>query len=220
MKKNKLILFAMALFLAGSTGCKSTLVKDIEGNSYITVTIGTNVWIAENLRTTKFNDGSAIPLVPENDTWTKLQTPAFAWYNNDPESNSKTYGALYNWYAINTGKVCPAGWHVATEKEWSSLHFLEGSGSIGGNLKEAGTTHWKSPNTDATNATGFTGLPGGYRSIEGVFNYIRISGYWWCSTSFNDTYGLFYYLRFKSGVLFKSRSEKYCGFSVRCVKDI
>jgi uncharacterized protein (TIGR02145 family) len=219
MKKNILILLALALFLAGLTGCNSNTVKDIEGNSYKTVTIGTKIWMAENLKTTKFNDGEVIPIVSENDIWTKLQTPAVSWYNNDPDAYRKTYGALYNWYTINTGKVCPSGWHVATEEEWSSLFFLDGSGSVGGKLKEAGTSHWKSPNTDATNETGFTGLPGGYRSIEGVFNYIGISGYWWSSTSFNDTYGLFYNLRFKYGVLYKSKSEKYCGFSVRCVKN-
>jgi uncharacterized protein (TIGR02145 family) len=219
MKKNRLKFGILILFLLVLIGCNSNSVKDIEGNSYKTVTIKSKVWMAENLRTTKFNDGGVIPLVAENDIWTKLQTPAMSWYNNDPDANRKTYGALYNWYAINTGKVCPAGWHVATEEEWSSLYLLEGSGSEGGKLKEAGTEHWKSPNTDATDQSGFTGLPGGYRSVEGVYNYIGISGYWWSSTSFNDNYGLFYNLRFKSGVLYKSKSEKYCGFSVRCVKN-
>lgn len=219
MKNIRLTLFSVSLLLVGLTGCNSNRVKDIDGNSYKTVTIGTKIWMAENLKTTKFNDGTVIPLVAENDTWIKLVSPALSWYNNDPDANRKTYGALYNWYAVNTGKVCPAGWHVATEEEWSALYYLDGSGSAGGTMKETGTAHWKSPNTEATNASGFTGLPGGYRSIEGVFNYIGISGYWWSSTSFNATNGLFYNLRFKSGVLFKSRSEKYCGFSVRCVKN-
>lgn len=220
MKQIKFTLLIIAVLMSGVTGCRTNSVKDIEGNEYNTVTIGTQIWMAENLETTKLNDGTEIPNVVDNEAWGTLQTPALSWYNNDPAGNKNTYGALYNWHAVNTNKLCPAGWHVPTEGDWTSLNiFLDGPGSIGGKLKEAGTSHWKSPNTDATNESGFTGLPGGYRSFEGIFNYLRISGYWWSSTPYNESSILFWYLRYKGGNLFRYRSEIYCGFSVRCVRD-
>jgi uncharacterized protein (TIGR02145 family) len=201
-------------------GCGSKTISDIEGNKYKTVTIGTQEWMAENLSVTKYNDGTDISIVTNNDNWKSLQTPAMAWYNNDQTANKKSYGALYNWYCVNTGKLCPAGWHVPDESDWTSLTtFLEGTGTVGGKLKETGTKHWKSPNTDATNETGFNGIPGGYRSFEGTFNYLGISGYWWSSTPYNESSILFWNLRNRSGLLYRFRSEKYCGFSVRCIKD-
>jgi uncharacterized protein (TIGR02145 family) len=213
-------LFATALFLIGLTGCKTNSVTDIEGNKYETVTIGTQVWMAENLRTTKYNDGTEIPNITENDTWNKMTTPAFSWYNNEPAENKKTYGALYNWYAVNTSKLCPNGWHVPADSDWMKMtSYLEDIKVEGNKLKEKGTAHWKSPNTGATNETGFTALPGGYRSIDGIFNYIGVSGYWWSATEYNSLSVLFYNIRYKSGFIYKSNSEKYCGFSVRCIRD-
>ena len=123
------------------------VVQDIDGNNYLTVTIGTQIWMAENLRTTKYNDGTAIPLVTDNTTWANLTTPAYCWYNNDAKTNGSTYGALYNWYSVNTKKLCPTGWHVPNDTEWTTLTtYLGGTAVAGGKLKETGTAHWYSPN--------------------------------------------------------------------------
>jgi uncharacterized protein (TIGR02145 family) len=220
MKQKSILLFSIIVFYMGATSCKSNKLKDIEGNEYRTVTIGTQVWIAENLKTTKFNDGTSIPMVSDNEAWVKMTTPAYSWYNNDSTGNKKTYGALYNWNAVNTNKLCPAGWHVPTDGEWQTLTlFLDGFYTAGGKMKEKGTKHWKSPNIDATNESGFTALPAGYRSLQGIFNYIGISAYWWSSTSYNESSVLFWNIRYRLGYIYKFRCENFCGFSVRCVKD-
>lgn len=222
MQQKNYKLLAATLFCICLTQCQTKSMKDIEGNNYKTVNIGTQVWMAENLKSTKLNDGTEIQMVTDNETWTKLTTPAYSWYFNDPKENKKTYGALYNWYAVNSGKLCPAGWHVPSEEEWNALSitiYQDGLTNAGGNLKEKGTEHWKIPNTGATNETGFTALPGGYRSFEGAFNYLGVSGYWWSSTEYNETSIIFWSLRYKSDVLYKYLSEKVCGFSVRCIKD-
>lgn len=166
-----------------TSGGGSGTVTDSDGNVYNTVTIGTQVWMAENLRTTKYKDNTAIPLVTDNTAWTNLSTPGYCWYNNDAATNKSTYGALYNWYTVNTGKLCPTGWHVPTDAEWSTLTTcLGGVGVAGGKLKEAGTSHWMSPNVGATNETGFTALPSGYRYAGGTFEYNGLGGWWWSST--------------------------------------
>lgn len=166
-------------------------ITDIDGNVYHTVKIGTQTWMVENLKTTKFNDGTTIPHVSDNITWSTLVTPAYCW-NNNLVSNKDTYGALYNWYAVNTGKLCPKGWRVPTDTDWTILaNFLGGEtydnnnfeSKTGGKLKESGTIHWSSPNEGATNETGFTGLPGGGRSsYNGNFSGLRTWGEWWSST--------------------------------------
>ncbi len=220
MIHKKIKLAGIMLCCLAFTGCHLYSVQDIEGNNYKTVTIGDQVWIAENLKTTKYNDGTPIPKVTDNDAWIKLKTPAYSWYNNDSAANKKPYGALYNWYAVNTGKLCPAGWHVPTDAEWMKLsNTLEGLLLAGGKLKEKGIEHWKSPNEGATNESGFTALPGGYRSLEGIFNYKDVAGYWWSSTKYNESSVLFYNIRYKLDFLYRYRSELYCGFSVRCLKD-
>ena len=116
--------------------------------------------MAENLKTTKYRDGTSIPLVTENTAWLNLTTPGYCWYNNDAAHYKSTYGALYNWYVLNAGSngwknVCPTGWHVPTDAEWTTLTtYLGGESIAGGKLKETGTSHWLSPNTVATNETG------------------------------------------------------------------
>jgi uncharacterized protein (TIGR02145 family) len=217
---NRIHFFLLSLLMALLPGCVST-VKDIEGNRYKTVTIGAQEWMAENLKTTIFSDGTEIPLVDDNNTWAKLTTPAYSSYFNDQKGYKNTYGALYNWYAVSSGKLCPVGWHVASEEDWNVLIInQDGLMKAGGRLKEKGTAAWKIPNTDATNETGFTALPGGYRSFEGAFNYIGVSGYWWTSTAYNESSVVFWNLRFRSGTIYKYRGEKVCGFSVRCIKNI
>ena len=138
-------------------------VVDIDGNVYNTVTIGTQVWMVENLKTTKYRNGDAIPNVTGNASWVALSTGAYCWYNNDAATYKATYGALYNWYAVGDSRnIAPSGWHVATDSEWTTLStFLGGESIAGDKLKEIGTSHWLSPNTGATNSNGFTAFPGG-----------------------------------------------------------
>ena len=219
MKKNYSIYFAIILLYMELVSC-TTIVKDIDGNQYKTVLIGKQVWLKENLKTTKFNDGTEIKNVTNNDEWANLTSPAYSWYYNDETANKKTYGAFYNWYAVNSKKLCPAGWHVPSDAEWIALATYIRIDSIsGGKLKEEGTSHWKIPNKYATNETGFTALPGGYRSVLGVFNSLGINGYWWSTTPYNESTILFWNLRYKYGFFYKYRSEKVCGFSVRCIQD-
>jgi uncharacterized protein (TIGR02145 family) len=202
-----------------------TIVSDIDGNVYNTVTIGTQTWMAENLKTTKYNDGNAIPNVTDNTAWAALTTPSYCWYNNDATTYKATYGALYNWYAVNStsngGKnVCPTGWHVPSDAEWTTLTDYLGEESVGGGkLKETGTTHWTSPNTGATNETGFTALPGGYRYFNGTFDYIGSGGFWWSSTATGTYYAWHRTLRYNESHVGGGDYGKMYGFSVRCVRD-
>jgi uncharacterized protein (TIGR02145 family) len=209
-------------------------VTDIDGNVYNTDLIGTQVWMVENLKTTKYNDGTAIPNItveaPVGEAWSGLTTGAYCDYDNNP-ANSTTYGRLYNWFAVdnnaatkvasNGGKnVCPTGWHVPTDIDWITLTTNLGGVSVaGGKLKETGTTHWLSPNTGATNEVGFIALPGGYRNYGGNFNYIGTYGFWWSATEYNATsawsrYMIYYYSYVSSYNYYKKN-----GFSVRCVRD-
>ena len=197
-------------------------VSDIEGNVYKTIQVGTQVWMAENLRTKKYNDNTSIPHVSDNTAWRNLTTPAYCWYNNDSSTYKTIYGALYNWYAVNTGKLCPAGWHVVHEDEYDALETYFGDMyKVGGKMKEEGLVHWVSPNNGATNETGFTGLPGGFRDVSsgGAFSSMGYKGYWWSTAV--DYYGdvaggvLDYY---HSGLSTYSFHKTY-GMSIRCIKD-
>jgi uncharacterized protein (TIGR02145 family)/uncharacterized repeat protein (TIGR02059 family) len=197
------------------------IVKDVENNSYYTVTIGTQVWMAQNLKTTRYNDGISIPNVTDGTVWASLGTPAYCWYNNDEAGNKNIYGALYNWNVIQTGILCPTGWHVPSDTEWTTLAtYLGGESVSGGKLKEAGFMHWQNPNTGATNETGFTGLPGGYRSGggSGSFDNIRMLGFLASSTYAAPVvwYRLLYYNSLNIG---RTTTSKTTGFSVRCLKD-
>jgi len=195
------------------------LIVDIDNNFYRTIQIGSRTWMAENLRTTKYNDGTDIPLITDKSIWINLSSPAYCWYNNDPTSYKPTYGALYNWYAINTGKICPIGWHVPSESEWNSIIYWQ----WGGWLKEIGTYHWMSPNTEASNETGFTAIPGGYR--EGgdhawSFVYIGEQGYWWTATaSSSPGLAVSRNLSFNFGIIDDVHHLKQTGLSIRCIKD-
>jgi len=196
----------------------SGTVSDIEGNVYKTVTIGTQVWFAENLRTGTLNDGNFIPIVTESAPWSNLTTAACCWYDNDMKYNVP-YGALYNWYTVITGSLCPAGWHVPADEEWTALTQYLGDSVAGVKLKETGTTHWISPNAGATNETGFTALPGGQRFNDGGFHNFSIWGTWW-STSELDTLNAWSRTlsHSYSGVIPYGHNKRH-GFSVRCVKD-
>jgi uncharacterized protein (TIGR02145 family) len=198
--------------------------RDEDNNLYSIVEIGTQVWMAENLKTTKYNDGIIIPLVTDNTAWSILTTPGYCWYNNDENSHKQYYGALYNWYAVNTGKLCPDGWHVPTDAEWIILiTYLGGESVAGGKLKENTTWWWQPPNAGATNETGFTALPGGYRPDDngGIFTYIGIGGSWWCSTEISSSWAHSLTIFESSGGVeyYQSGSSKGWGLSIRCIKD-
>jgi uncharacterized protein (TIGR02145 family) len=198
------------------------LVTDIEGNIYKTVTIGTQTWMAENLRTTKYRNGDAIPEVTGNTAWIGLSTDAYCNYENSTdEIKIATMGRLYNWFAVTDSRnIAPAGWHVATDAEWSTLtSFLGNDTNAGGKLKETGNTHWNSPNS-ATNASGFTALPGGRREYNtGLFINDGYDGFWWTSSAYNPDYSWYRYLHFDVSAIYRANFHKQYGFSVRCVKD-
>jgi uncharacterized protein (TIGR02145 family) len=199
-------------------------VTDIDGNVYHSVIIGTQTWMVENLKTTRYRDGTVIPNITDNTQWLNLTTGAYCDYSNNT-SNTSIYGRLYNWYAVNNN-LAPTGWHVPTSAEWTVIaNYLGGWSSAGGKLKENGTTHWNSPNTDATNETGFRALPGGIRNIDppggtATFNGIGSSGCWWSANDYNGN-PAYYTVNYSSIELFHSNNGwgKRYGYSVRCVKD-
>ena len=194
-------------------------VTDIEGNVYRTVRIGSQVWMAENLKTTQFNDGQPIPNVTGNSQWENLSTPAYCWYNNDVQ-NKNIFGGLYNWYAVNTGRLAPEGWHVPTSEEWTTLiNYLGGENIAGGKLKETGTDHWLSPNTGATNETGFSAIGAGVR--DNVFMLILEDNYIWTASQESGGYGLpcQVHLKFSHQRAPLYTMQPYSGFAVRCIKD-
>ncbi len=195
-------------------------VTDIEGNVYKTIKAGSQIWMAENLKSTLLNDSTTIALVTDPEKWKSLSAPGYCYYNNDDQANSTTYGALYNGYAVSTGKLCPTGWHVPTAGDWQLLReLLLDSLSAGGKLKEFGSYHWMSPNTGATNIIGFTALPSGIRYFDGSFTAIQFyTGFWSASESGKEDewyLGLYY----KDASLVFSTVPKKDGLSVRCVKD-
>jgi uncharacterized protein (TIGR02145 family) len=203
-----------------TTSSAGTTVTDNDGNVYNTVTIGTQTWMAENLKTTKYNDNTSIPLVTDNTAWAALTTSGYCWYNNDAATYKATYGALYNWYTVNTGKLCPTGWHVPTDAEWTTLTtYLGGESIAGGKLKATGTTYWASPNTGATNESGFTALPGGYRYGNGTCFSIGGYGIWWSSTEYSATYAWYRAVSYDDADVNRFSDYKQDGLSVRCLRD-
>ncbi|MDD2279740.1 MAG: fibrobacter succinogenes major paralogous domain-containing protein [Bacteroidales bacterium] len=194
-------------------------VKDASGNVYSTVKIGTQTWMAENLKTTKYKDGTAITLDEE---WYNDNTPIYCWYDNDETANKDTYGALYTWYVVNTGKICPTGWHVPTNDDWATLTaYLGGSAVAGGKLKEVGTTHWLSPNTGATNASGFTALPGGIITRMTGFGFLGTDAVWWSATddSSDSSQAYMQGMTNEDAMIIEQTNPKKMGSSIRCVKN-
>jgi uncharacterized protein (TIGR02145 family) len=195
-------------------------MTDQDGNVYKTVTIGTQTWMAENLRTTKYNDGTEIPNVTDIGEWSGLTSGAYCNYNNATNIDTiATYGRLYNWYAVNTGELAPNGWHVPTDDEWTTLTtYLGGDASASDKIKETGTLHWEGSNSTATNESGFTAIPGGHRYKDGLFKTIGQLSLWWSSTEY-DLYAWGRHVSNLSTVLGKPLADKEDGFSIRCVKD-
>jgi uncharacterized protein (TIGR02145 family) len=208
------------LFLSVSLSLSAQTVQDFDGNDYRTINIGKQLWFVDNLKTSHFNDGTLIPLVNESSEWDSLKTGAYCWYNNEDSTHKDIYGALYNWYAVKTEKLCPLGWHVPSNSEWDTLiAFLDGNYIAGGLMKEVGTTHWKEPNTGATNESGFSAIPGGFRIKGNGFNNKGNSGYWWTSTEFKDEKACSRILLYYSNIIYKDHNLMVNGYSVRCVKD-
>lgn len=212
-------------------------VTDIDGNVYKTVTIGTQTWMAENLKTTKYNNRNLIgTTTPATLSIEAENTPKYQWAYAGNESNVATYGRLYTWYAVTDSRgVCPTGWHIPSDSEWTTLTtYLEGKSVAGDKLKEVGTSHWKTPNTDAelpntgaTNETGFTALPGGFRAAglpdvigDNLFLWIGHNGSWWSSTEGN--YSTDAWDRGMGSLVssvVRDTSDKAYGSSVRCIRD-
>lgn len=195
-------------------------VTDQDGNIYKTITIGAQTWMAENLRTTIYNDGTSIPNIKDSDEWSNSTIGGFCNYNNTTNSDTiATFGRLYNWYAVNTGKLAPKGWHVATDEEWRILTIYLGESVAGGKLKEIGKIHWNSPNTGATNKSGFTALPGGSRHYDGTFFGIGDVGFWWCTPESNISNAWYWYIYYDINHVCRHFLNREYGFSIRCVKD-
>lgn len=227
MKSSKLlpaVIAALMMLLAAacSKDEETETVTDADGNEYATVKINTQIWMAENLKTTKYNDGGSINIIGNDElAWMITTTGAYCWYANN-EVNRPAYGALYNGYAVKTGRLCPVGWKVPELDDWLVLiNFLGGVDAAGGELKEKGITHWEEPNTGATDKVGFRALPGGRRDYTAAFDLKGRQGWWWTSTDnvqdpsyssliyiFNDNNGAFYY-----------GQPKIVGASVRCIKN-
>ena len=186
----------------------------------LSITIGTQKWMIVNLDIETYRNGDIIPQVTDPTVWATLTTGAWCYQNNDA-ANGVKFGKLYNWYAVNDSRgLVPQGWHIPTDAEWQTLRtFLGGSAVAGGKLKEVGTLNWKSPNANATNETGFSGLPGGNRGDNGNFGDLGLYGFWWSASQSNFTYVWSYFMNANSGSLERYSYNKKFGFSVRCIKD-
>lgn len=195
-------------------------VSDIDGNIYRFITIGSQVWMTENLRTTRYHNGDSIPMISGDTAWISSKVGAFCNYDNDNNLGA-TYGHLYNWYAVNDIRgLAPIGWHVPSANEWDTLAvYLGGKLQAGGKLKEAGFSHWNDPNTDATNSSGFTALPGGFRYVDGSFMYIRTYGIWWTTTLRTDIDAYRRDIYYNKSEVYATSSFLDMGFSVRCIRN-
>jgi uncharacterized protein (TIGR02145 family) len=222
------------------TGNKTTnfnfvACTDADGNNYTVVTIGTQTWMAENLKTTRYSDRTAIPIVTDSIAWVDLDTPGYCWYNNDAATYKNTYGALYNFYTVNTGNLAPTDWHVPTDAEWTTLeNYLIANGynydiSTSGNYYAkslAATINWATDSgtgvigndLSKNNSTGFSAIPGGYRSVNGFF-YAGCRGYWWSSTDLDTYDAWFRCLNYFHSDLYRDLDYAGDGISVRCVRD-
>lgn len=199
------------------------IVTDVEGTIYKTITIGSQTWMAENLRTTSYRNGDKIPEVTGNTAWKNLTTAAWCNYENSVDRDQiATLGRLYNWFAVSDSRnLAPEGWHVATDADWSDLEsYLGGSSVAGGKLKETTTLHWSTPNAGILNQSGFTALPGGRREYtDGSFINLGFDGFWWTSSAYNPDYSWYRYIHFDATECYRANFHKQYGFSVRCVKD-
>jgi uncharacterized protein (TIGR02145 family) len=225
-------LIALGLVLIIFSGCKKDeettptpeptpaplTVTDVDGNLYHTITIGTQIWMLENLKVTHYRNGDPIPHVTDPTQWYNLTSGAYVNYDNSG-ANGDTYGRLYNWYAVADGPfLAPAGWHIPSKTEWQILiDYLGGEDVAGMKLKESGTTHWLAPNDSSTNESGFSAFPGGY--YGGGFAEINVSAYYWTTTEMLANEALLIYMGYGHAGTSYVTWYKRLGFSVRCIKD-
>lgn len=192
-------------------------ITDIEGNLYRTIQIGTQVWMAENLRTTKLNNNTDILLVTDDTEWSSITSPAFCWYGNNSTVFKATYGAIYNYFTIQTGKICPVGWHVPVSSDWNTLTtFTGGPNDAGARLKETGNNHWESASVGATNESGFTAIPGGMRQYSGKFWMLGERIYWWGADGdwqYGDGWQVFLNYSINQSLFYHD------GAYIRCIRD-
>jgi uncharacterized protein (TIGR02145 family) len=204
-------------------------ITDIDGNIYKTIKIGNQEWMAENLKTTRFNDGTAIPLVTDNNIWNKLITPGYCWYNNDEEGFKNIYGAYYNWRTVKTGELCPSGWHVPTKEDWKVLKLSMGISpelaepgapfqkiTEANKIKETGNFNWVEGSLIATNESGFTALPGGSRSVDTSFGGEGTTESWWLASDYALSIWI---VNFADWILNSDMLSENSGMNVRCMKD-
>ncbi len=200
---------------------KIETVTDIDGNVYRTVTIGKQVWMAENLKVTHYRDGTPIPNVYDNDRWPHAKNGAYCMVDNDSTEYKDTYGLLYNFYAVNNSRgLSPEGWHVPTATEWRKLiEYLGGNDVAGGKMKEISSNLWKIPTPGSSNESGFSGLPAGGRGRLGSAGDVGYYATWWSSTSYDSIYAWHWGLYPDKNNIRFNPGHKASGFSVRCVKD-
>lgn len=193
-------------------------VEDVDGNTYNYTYIGSQAWMTENLKTTKLNDGTAIPLITDNADWLGLVSEGQSPYELSSQNND-TYGLLYNWFAVNTGKLCPTGWHVPSISDWNILINYVGGLAAGGSLKTTGYDYWEIPNDNASNSVGFNGLPAGFRHETGIFNYEGIGAYWWASDENSASTASRISIHYNIGNIVWRELDKNFGYSIRCIKN-
>ncbi len=216
--KKEILLFAACAFFTFENEAQT--ITDYDGNIYNTTTIGTQIWMTENLHVLHYNDGSPIPLVTGTSAWAALTTGARCYYNNDSLSNAAAFGCLYNWAAVVDPRgICPLGWHVPSDADFQTLlSFLGGINVAGGPLKETGFTRWNSPNSGATNSSNFTGVGGGNRGSTGSFFSLGGFGDYWATTSSSSS-AKDIALHYSSVIVANGWTDKKFGFSVRFVCD-
>ncbi len=231
MKNMKVQILLFALILIFISSCSSDV--NIRENTNVNISrpsiptlnneakIGNQIWMTKNLNVSRYRNGDIIPEVQDTIQWANLTTGAWCYYRNNPE-NGNTYGKLYNWYAVNDSRgLAPNGWHVASYDEWSQLRaFLGGEQVAGGKLKEIGTTHWLSPNTGASNSTGFTCLPSGYRTFDGsLFRFLKTQAFFWSSSGYDNGTATLSNIFYSSAAIGITGIDKKYGFAVRCIKN-
>jgi uncharacterized protein (TIGR02145 family) len=217
--KNILIVIIVLIFIS----CRKEelpIVKDIDGNEYHYITVGSQVWMTENLRTTRYRNGDSIKLVRTKPEWAKLISGALCYYNNE-SNNIKIYGILYNWYALSDSRnVAPSGWRVATTDDWNTLiNYLGGPDVAGGKLKEAGSSHWIDENSGASNSVNFCALPAGLRDNQGNFTQQGEITEWWIPEEYGTGFAFFSQIGNGITIQLPGVGQKTCGLSIRCVKE-
>ncbi len=217
---NQVGFITLPIQIINSGSTTGNALIDVDGNGYDTVKIGNQVWMKQNLKVKHYRNGVIIPKVTNSSQWGNLATSAYCWYNNDSVTYNNAYGLMYNWFTVvDSNKLCPSGWHIPDNEEWTCLYNYIGGASMGGALKDTGNTHWSSPNSGATNATDFTALPGGTRSDIGMYSQINGVGYWWTSTLANSNTSYTHYLNYNDSATHNINYFRKRGLSVRCISD-